>query len=91
MGRSLSPISSQVWSIRSVASLLCRALWVPAISSVVYRVPVEAGQCVGYVFLIPDAIAAVLWLTVNSVAGDTEHLLSHKGHIVAASFSYLFC
>ena len=52
---------------------------------------IEAGQCVGYVFLIPDAIAAVLWLTVNSVAGDTEHLLSHKGHIVAASFSYLFC
>ena len=56
-----------------------------------HRVPVKAGQRIGYVLLIPDAVAAVLRLTVNSVAGDTEHLLSHKGHIVAARFSYLFC
>ena len=56
-----------------------------------HRVPVKAGQCVGYVFLIPDAIAAVLRLTVNSVAGDTEHLLPHKRYIVTARFSYLFC
>lgn len=56
-----------------------------------HRVPVKAGQRIGYVLLIPDAIAAVLRLTVNGVAGDAEDLLTNQRHIVAASFSYLFC
>ena len=49
-----------------------------------HRVPVKAGQCIGYILLIPDAVAAVLRFTVDGVAGDAEDLFPDQRHIVAA-------
>ena len=49
-----------------------------------YRVAVEAGQRVGHILLIPDAIAAVLRLAVYRIPRKAVNLLPHKRYIVTA-------
>ena len=46
--------------------------------------PVKAGQCVGHILLVPDAIAAVLRLAVYRIPRKAVNLLPHKRYIVTA-------
>ena len=51
-----------------------------------YWVVICCRQGVGNVLLIPDSIAAILWLTVNGIASNTVNgrIPLHQRHIITA-------